>query len=865
MTATTKQAIAADIQRALVILCQPGQVVELRVPKVDGKKRTDSGYFNDLDKLARAAANYDGRASGVYFTLNPVKPPLLARAQNRVQDWAELTTADSNIAKRRWFPIDCDPKVDGDKRPAGISATEEEHEAAIAKANEIREWLAVAGWPEPIEADSGNGGALLYSIDLPNDDASKTLVEQCLKALAAQFDDSQVDIDTSVHNAARIWKVYGTMAGKGDSTADRPHRRAALTRVPHTIKPVALALLQTLAKRLQPEQQTTANTTQRGSFEIEKWLERFNIEVSGVKQDGGSTIYQLAECPFNTDHHGSATVIQRQSGALAFRCLHDSCRNYNWQAFREKFEPGIYERRNGIEQRAAPTQQNPQSKERGTDEFCTDLGNARRLITHHGDNVRFVQEWGWLIWNGRCWEIDQTGEIERHAKATVLSIYHEAANAAEHRKEALAKHAIASQAAARLAAMIRLAESEADVRLVATDFDTHDWLLTCANGVLNLRTGQLSEPTRDHLLTRAIPTAYNPDAECPLFLTFLDRIFSGNATLIAYIQRLMGYCLTGSTGAQCMFVLYGSGANGKSVLLNTIRALLGDYARNAAPETFIQQQQDRIRSDLARLAGCRVVSTVELDEGRRLSEALVKQMTGGDVITARFLNKNEFEFTPRFKVLMATNHKPIIRGTDYAIWRRIRLIPFAVTIPEAERDPQLSDRLVAELPGILAWALAGCLAWQAGGLQEPEEVQTATDEYRSEMDLIGLFLEDTCATGLQMRVPCSALYVAYSRWCDDSGERPVTQRRFGAQMTERGIDRARGTGGAWNYLGIGLVAKRSDVSDVSYPNSRVSPRENFNDEIPGTLGNLGNLDHYEENDLQQVSADGLIERLRARE
>lgn len=447
----------------------------------------------------------------------------------------------------------------------------------------------------------------------------------------------------------------------------------------------------------------------------------------------------------------------------------------------------------------------------GTDphyEFCTDLGNAHRLIAQHGADIRFVQEWGWLVWDGLCWAIDQTGGIERRAKATVMNIYQEAADAPEHLRERLAKHAISSQSAARIAAMIKLAESELAVRCVASDFDTHDWLIACSNGLLDLKTGVLGPPRRDVLLTRAIPVAYDPNAKCPMFLDFLDRIFDGNDTLIAYIQRVVGYVLTGSTGGQCMFVLYGSGANGKSVLLNTLRAMLGDYARNAAPETFLQQQQERIRSDLARLAGCRLVSTVELDEGRRLSEALVKQVTGGDVITARFLNKNEFEFTPRFKVLMATNHKPIIRGTDYAIWRRIRLIPFAVTIPEAERDPQLTEKISAELPGILTWALDGCMDWQTSGLQEPSEVDAATNAYRSEMDVIGLFLDDCCVFSPHMRTLCAALYTAYTRWCEESGERPVSQRRFGAQVSERGIDRLRtGTPQAWNYIGVGLVTR----------------------------------------------------------
>jgi putative DNA primase/helicase len=276
------------------------------------------------------------------------------------------------------------------------------------------------------------------------------------------------------------------------------------------------------------------------------------------------------------------------------------------------------------------------------------------------------------------------------------------------------------------------------------------------------------------------------------------------------------------------------------------------------------QKQERIRSDLARLAGCRAVLTAELDEGRRLSEALVKQMTGGDPITARFLNKNEFEYIPRFKVLMATNHKPVIRGTDYAIWRRIRLIPFTITIPEAERDPMFIDRLTAELPGMLAWAVQGCLTWQQGGLQEPDEVQAATSAYRSEMDLIGQFLDETCVVNLRSRVGCGDLYTAYARWCDESGERAMTQRAFGARMTERSFDRVRGGGGTWWYEGVGLLldrkfndfsTSRSDVSDVSDVNSLEPRVEDLIKERSGNLGTKRHLRHSTQNDGVTSASD----------
>lgn len=356
---TDRPTIIATIRDALTTLCAPGQIVELRIPKIDNKKRTDSGYFSDFGKLASAAVRYDGKASGIYFTINPVEPALLARAENRVKEWADLSTSDDYIACRRWLPIDCDPKVNGKKRPAGISSTEEEHNAAIDKAYAIADWLTSAGWPDPIIADTGNGGALLYRIELPNDKNSSALIENCLKALAARFDDSTADVDTTVFNAARIWKLYGTMAGKGDDTADRPHRRALLITVPETCQPVALVDLKALAKQVEPAASTNEHSQKSGTWSIHAsdWLKKYGIGIADEK-DGkdGSTIYVLDECPFNSDHAApDACVIQHKSGALVFKCLHNGCANNDWRALRTKYEPGAYERRNGTEPAKAET------------------------------------------------------------------------------------------------------------------------------------------------------------------------------------------------------------------------------------------------------------------------------------------------------------------------------------------------------------------------------------------------------------------------------------------------------------------------------------------------------------------------------
>ena len=283
---------------------------------------------------------------------------------------------------------------------------------------------------------------------------------------------------------------------------------------------------------------------------------------------------------------------------------------------------------------------------------------------------------------------------------------------------------------------------------------------------------------------------------------------AGTADLIAYLQRLVGYTLTGLTGEQMMAIPYGSGANGKSTLLETIAGLLGDYAQQTPSETLVATKNRGIPNDLARLRGARFVSAVETGEGNRLAESLVKQMTGGDRIAARFLYQEVFEFTPAFKLFLATNHKPVIRGTDAAIWRRIHLIPFDVTIPEAERDPNLKAKLAAEASGILNWALEGCRTWQREGLQPPTEVRAATAEYRGEMDVLAAFLEDQCVEQAGAKVQSSKLYAAYKTWCDENGEYAVSNKAFSLRLRERGVENMRKSSGM-HWLGLGLLADPS--------------------------------------------------------
>lgn len=252
----------------------------------------------------------------------------------------------------------------------------------------------------------------------------------------------------------------------------------------------------------------------------------------------------------------------------------------------------------------------------------------------------------------------------------------------------------------------------------------------------------------------------------------------------------MGYSLTGDTTEQCLFVLWGSGSNGKSTLLTTAVTMLGEYAMSTRPETFMVKKGDTIPNDLAQLKGARLVIAVEADAGHRLAEGLLKTATGNDRLTARFMRAEFFSFVPTFKIFLASNHKPTIRGTDHAMWRRIKLVPFSVTIPDDQQDRHLADKLNAELPGILAWAVRGCLDWQRNGLGEPDEVRAATAAYRAEMDVLGGFLGDACVVSPHARVASAALYQAYETWAHTNGEDALSKRAFGLRLSERGFTKA---------------------------------------------------------------------------
>jgi putative DNA primase/helicase len=434
----------------------------------------------------------------------------------------------------------------------------------------------------------------------------------------------------------------------------------------------------------------------------------------------------------------------------------------------------------------------------------TDLGNAARFIHRHGENLRYCWPWGkWLVWDGRRWIKDDSGEVYRLAKETVASIYQEAAAAPdEEARKALAKHAVRSEAGSRIKEMVDLARS--DVPVMPDELDASADLLNTESGTVDLRTGELQEHRREDLITKIAPVEYRPDAAAPAWAAFLERVLPSEE-LRGFVQRAGGYSATADTSEQCMFINHGGGANGKSTFQEAITAALGDYAMRAPTEMLLTRRTGGIPNDVARLKGSRFVAASETEEGRRLAESLIKDLTGQDTITARFMRAEFFDFRPTHKLWLSTNHKPEIRGTDNAIWRRIRLIPWSVTIPPAEQDKKLLATLRHELPGILAWIVRGCLDWRREGLQAPDEVRKATGEYRAEMDVLAGFISECCEEGVDFWDYSKDLYETYKRWCEDNGERTENKRRFGERLRERGFERAKGGArGAHIWRGLRL-------------------------------------------------------------
>ena len=417
----------------------------------------------------------------------------------------------------------------------------------------------------------------------------------------------------------------------------------------------------------------------------------------------------------------------------------------------------------------------------------TDLGNGERFAHYHGENIRYCYKLNtFLLWTGSLWQTDEAERIIRLAKSTTARMFDEAyALENEKKRKALASFALKTEAKPRLMAMLDFSKHQIAIGHDALDVDPY--LLCAQNGTVDLKTGKLRDFSRDDYITRQVSVEYDPEAKAPRWKLFLDEIFAGNTSLVDFVQRIAGYSLTGDTSEQCLFILHGKGSNGKSTLLSTLMSIMGKYSKQIQPEALMVTKKDagQATPELAALPGVRLLNSVETAENRRLNESLVKQMSGQDQISARKLYAEFFEFVPSFKLWIASNHLPKIQGTDHAIWRRIRTIPFEVQIPDERQDKHLLATLQEESAGILAWLVEGCMAWQSTGLSAPEDVVSATDEYRHDMDGLGDFIDACLERDEGFESPIAQVYEVYVKWCLQNGEKAFAQRTLGTKLRER--------------------------------------------------------------------------------
>lgn len=419
---------------------------------------------------------------------------------------------------------------------------------------------------------------------------------------------------------------------------------------------------------------------------------------------------------------------------------------------------------------------------------------AERFVARHAVDLRFVASWGqWLRWTGVRWERDTTLHAFDLVRAVCREAYDNAVSIG-------ARHAQTLWSAKTVAAVERLAKADRRLAATAEQWDADPWLLNTPAGVVDLRTGELRAASPTDYMTKLAAAA--PGGSCPTWLAFLERVTGGDGELQTFLQRMAGYALTGVTSEHAMFFAYGTGANGKSRFTDALAGLLGDYHTTAPIETFIASSVDRHPTDLAGLMGARLVTAVETEQGRRWAEAKIKTITGGDRVKARFMRQDFFEFTPQFKLLTVGNHKPGLRSVDEAMRRRMNLLPFTVTIPPAERDQRLGERLRAEWPGILSWAIKGCLAWQASGLQPPAAVRDATDNYLAAEDAMGTWIEERCRVAPDGWEAAGKLYADWNAWAARAGEFVGSQKAFSQKLLDRGLlsgkrNGVRGFTGVW--------------------------------------------------------------------
>lgn len=460
-----------------------------------------------------------------------------------------------------------------------------------------------------------------------------------------------------------------------------------------------------------------------------------------------------------------------------------------------------------------------------------DLGNAKRLMHRFGDDLMFVENIGWFAWTGARWERERGNQeavkrghhISAAIRKEIKAVLEKDAKKYEEYSGKLYAWGVQTGNAARVNAMLSTAEPYLSQPVDVLDADPY--LVASENCTIELASSVKDRPAnRQDRITRQLGVRYVPGVSCPQFEKFLERV-QPDPLMREYLRRALGYSLTASTEEQCIFIHYGNGNNGKSTFFNCMRKAFGTYSMNSPVATFLAKNNANgggdASPDLARLPGARLVLAAEPPEGARLDEAKIKEMASGEPMTVRHLNQGFFEFRPVFKAHISTNHRPVIRGTDRGIWRRIRLIPWTVSIPKEEIDKGLEAKLMEEAEGILQWILTGTEEWRAIGLSEPEAALAAVEDYRADQDPVGEFLSAMCHIGgidphtkKPWETSAKDLYKQYKLWSEENALDPLAAQTFGRKLTGRGIDKRKTAG---NFVYVGIAVMRDPIASSPPP------------------------------------------------
>ena len=831
-----------EILRTWQVFRQPGEVLELRIPKA-GRSKTISGYFNDAEKLADAVVGLaDEPFAGIYFTVNPVKPDLLARASNKYVKYAETTTNDSDITVLHWLPGDLDAK-----RPAGISSTDGEHEAAINKAREIRHWLIEdQGWPASafVLGDSGNGGHLNVKIDLPNLPENVTLVKDCLEAWDFLFSDKTIEVDTTSQNPARIWKIYGTMARKGDSTAERPHRLARLLEVPESFETVSREKLEVLAAML-PEQEEQPKTYAVGrGFDPVAYCKEHNLAVHHTKtwrdpKGQACIVAVLEQCIFNPDHHLSACIIGWPNGMRSYRCKHNSCINLHWKDAKRILEPerarnatAAGQNATRVEGKPSPTvieairaldtvcdgatskdgtgfnkfdrQKNASIIDQALEEGYLDPKDemkAYRLLKKYTKQLKTLgieySEIG-MIDGGREADdgtvalLERIPEwIEEHHFKTVgdtEKIYHYDHGVYLDDGEKVLKECLGTEFPTLLNNKL-VSDVVGNVKrrtYVDRDSFNNRNILNVKNGLIDLETGELKPHTHEYFTTAQLNVTYDPKALCPAILKFLDDV--AQPCDVELLKELIGWLLWPDYHIHKAVMLVGIGRNGKGTLLRLITKFLGDRSiSNVTLQELVGDQFAKadLYGKMANIGG-------DLPAKDLSDTAAFRNATGGDRLRAQEKFKSAFGFTNKAKMWFSANVVPRSNDDTFAFYARWFLIEFLnlFTLENGKADPDLDSKLQTdeELSGLLNIALAKLKTLRASGwkFSYNKTVEQVEVMYKRNSNPVYAFLIDECLPGVSTDiVEKTVFWNRFNKYIKDHNLRPLSTTKFGTLLKDQ--------------------------------------------------------------------------------